>query len=163
VSGWPSFEPERQQSCGSESAGPGTRGKSILKKEGKLTEAERALMNKHPEYSWSILRLLPGLEKASLYALHHHESFNGAGYPAGLKGEEIPIGSRIVSVIDAYDAMISNRCYRKGLSHDEAVRRLLESGGTQFDPVVVKTFIEIAKGEAADVFAATGVSPSAVI
>jgi HD-GYP domain-containing protein (c-di-GMP phosphodiesterase class II) len=52
---------------------------SILKKEGKLTDDERALMNKHPEYSWSILRLLPGLEKASLYALHHHESFNGAG------------------------------------------------------------------------------------
>jgi HD-GYP domain-containing protein (c-di-GMP phosphodiesterase class II) len=136
---------------------------SILKKEGKLTDDERALMNKHPEYSWSILRLLPGLEKASLYALHHHESFNGAGYPAGLKGEEIPIGSRIVSVIDAYDAMISNRCYRRGLSHDEAVQRLLTSGGTQFDPVVVQTFVEIAKEEAADVFAATGVSPSAVI
>ncbi|MGH9539916.1 MAG: HD-GYP domain-containing protein [Terriglobales bacterium] len=136
---------------------------SILKKEGKLTDDERALMNKHPEYSWSILRLLPGLEKASLYALHHHESFNGAGYPAGLKGEEIPIGSRIVSVIDAYDAMISNRCYRRGLSHDEAVQRLLASGGTQFDPVVVQTFVEIAKEEAADVFAATGVSPSAVI
>jgi HD-GYP domain-containing protein (c-di-GMP phosphodiesterase class II) len=136
---------------------------SILKKESKLTDDERALMNKHPEYSWSILRLLPGLEKASLYALHHHESFNGAGYPAGLKGEEIPIGSRIVSVIDAYDAMISNRCYRQGLSHDEAVRRLLESGGTQFDPVVVQTFVEIAKEEAADVFAATGVGPSAII
>ena len=136
---------------------------SILKKEGKLTDDERALMNKHPEYSWSILRLLPGLEKASLYALHHHESFNGAGYPAGLKGEEIPIGSRIVSVIDAYDAMISNRCYRRGLSHDEAVQRLLASGGTQFDPVVVQTFVEIAKEEAAGVFLATGVSPSAVI
>jgi HD-GYP domain-containing protein (c-di-GMP phosphodiesterase class II) len=137
---------------------------SILKKEGKLTDAERALMNKHPEYSWSILRFFPGLEKASLYALHHHESFNGAGYPAGLKGEEIPIGSRIVSVIDAYDAMISNRCYRQGLSHDEAVRRLLESGGgTQFDPVVVRTCVEIAKEEAAAVFAATGVGPSAVI
>jgi HD-GYP domain-containing protein (c-di-GMP phosphodiesterase class II) len=136
---------------------------SILKKEDKLTDSERALMNKHPEYSWSILRLLPGLEKASLYALHHHESFNGAGYPAGLKGEEIPIGSRIVSVIDAYDAMISNRCYRRGLSHDEAVQRLLASGGAQFDPVVVQTFVEISKEEAADVFAATGVGPSAVI
>jgi HD-GYP domain-containing protein (c-di-GMP phosphodiesterase class II) len=136
---------------------------SILKKEGKLTDAERALMNKHPEYSWSILRLLPGLEKASLFALHHHESFNGAGYPAGLEGEEIPIGSRIVSVIDAYDAMVSNRCYRRGLSHEEAVQRLLESGGTQFDPVVVRTFVEIGKEEAADVFAATGVGPSAVI
>jgi HD-GYP domain-containing protein (c-di-GMP phosphodiesterase class II) len=136
---------------------------SILKKEGKLTEDERALMNKHPEYSWSILRLLPGLEKASLFALHHHESLNGAGYPAGLKGEEIPIGSRIVAVIDAYDAMISNRCYRRGLSHDEAVRRLVESGGTQFDPVVVRIFVEIAEEEAADVFAATGVGPTAVI
>jgi HD-GYP domain-containing protein (c-di-GMP phosphodiesterase class II) len=136
---------------------------SILKKEGKLTDDERALMNKHPEYSWSILRLVPGLDKASLYALHHHEGFNGAGYPAGLKGEEIPMESRIVSVIDAYDAMISNRCYRPGLSHDEAVRRLLQSGGTQFDPFVVQTFVEIAKEEADDVFAATGVSPSAVI
>lgn len=136
---------------------------SILKKEGKLTADERALMNKHPEYSWSILRLLPGLEKASLYALHHHESFNGAGYPAGLKGEEIPVGSRIVSVIDAYDAMISNRCYRQGLSHDEAVQRLVASGGTQFDPTVVQIFVDIAKEEAADVFAAIGVGPSAVI
>ena len=88
---------------------------AILKKEGRLTDEERDLMNKHPEYSWSILRLFPGLDKASLYALHHHESYDGKGYPGGLKGQEIPIGSRIVSVIDAYDAMISNRCYRKGL------------------------------------------------
>jgi HD-GYP domain-containing protein (c-di-GMP phosphodiesterase class II) len=136
---------------------------AILKKEGKLTDEERALMNKHPEYSWSILRMFSGLEKASLYALHHHESYNGAGYPGGLKGAEIPIGSRIVSVIDAYDAMISNRCYRKGLSHEEAVKRLMDGGGTQFDPNVVQTFIEIAKQEVADVFAATGASPSAVI
>jgi HD-GYP domain-containing protein (c-di-GMP phosphodiesterase class II) len=136
---------------------------AILKKEGKLTDSERELMNKHPEYSWSILRLLPGLEKASLYALHHHESFNGAGYPAGLKGEEIPIGSRIVSVIDAYDAMISNRCYRRGFGHEEAVRRLVESSGTQFDPAVVRAFVEIAGQEVADVFTATGVAPTAVI
>jgi len=136
---------------------------AILKKEGKLSDEERALMNKHPEYSWSILRMFSGLEKASLYALHHHESYNGSGYPGGLKGEEIPIGSRIVSVIDAYDAMISNRCYRKGLSHEEAVKRLRDGGGTQFDPNVVQTFIEIAKQEVADVFAATGASPSAVI
>ncbi len=136
---------------------------AILKKEGKLTDSERVLMNKHPEYSWSILRLLPGLEKASLYALHHHESFNGAGYPGGLKGEEIPIGSRIVSVIDAYDAMISNRCYRRGFPHEEAVRRLVESSGTQFDPAVIRAFVEIAGQEAADVFIATGVAPTAVI
>ena len=131
---------------------------SILKKEGKLTSEERALMNKHPEYSWSILRMFPGLEKACLYALHHHESYDGNGYPAGLRGEEIPIGSRVVAVIDAYDAMISNRCYRRGLSHEQAVQRLLECGGKQFDPIVVRTFIEIAKHEVADVFAATGTS-----
>jgi len=136
---------------------------SILKKEGKLTDEERALMNKHPEYSWSILRLFPGLDKASLYALHHHESYNGGGYPAGLKGEEIPIGSRIVAVIDAYDAMISNRCYRRGLSHEEAIRRLTGSAGTQFDPAVVQAFVEIAALEVDEVFAATGSSPLAVI
>jgi HD-GYP domain-containing protein (c-di-GMP phosphodiesterase class II) len=136
---------------------------SILKKEGKLTDEERALMNKHPEYSWSILRLFPGLEKASLYALHHHESYNGRGYPGGLKGTEIPIGSRIVAVIDAYDAMISNRCYRKGFPHEEAVRRLVADSGTQFDPVVVQAFVEIAAQEVAEVFAATGISSSAAI
>src|SRR5436853_6907509 len=76
---------------------------AILKKPSKLTEEERAIMNKHPEYSWSILRLFPGLEEASLFALHHHESFEGTGYPGGLKGEEIPLGSRIVSIVDAFD------------------------------------------------------------
>ena len=136
---------------------------AILRKEGKLTDQERALMNKHPEYSWSVLRLFPGLDKASLYALHHHESYDGRGYPGGLRGDEIPIGSRIVAVIDAYDAMISNRCYRKGLSHEEAVRRLKTTEGTQFDPAVVRAFLEIAEHEVTEVFAATGASPAAVI
>jgi HD-GYP domain-containing protein (c-di-GMP phosphodiesterase class II) len=136
---------------------------AILKKDGKLTDDERAVMNKHPEYSWSILRLFPGLDKASLYALHHHESYDGKGYPGGLKGEEIPVGSRIVSVIDAYDAMISNRCYRKGVSHEEAVRRLIAGSGSQFDPLVVQAFVEIAEQEIEEVFAATGSSPTAVI
>jgi HD-GYP domain-containing protein (c-di-GMP phosphodiesterase class II) len=136
---------------------------AILKKQGPLTPEERALINRHPEYSWSILRLFPDLEGASLYALHHHESIDGTGYPAGLKGSDIPLVSRIVSVIDAYDAMISNRCYRKGLPHTEAVRRLLESSGTQFDLDVVHTFIPIAEKEAADVFAAAGTSTTAAL
>ena len=136
---------------------------SILKKEGKLTDEERAQMNKHPEYSWSILRLFPGLDKASLYALHHHESYNGRGYPGGLKAGEIPIGSRIVAVIDAYDAMISNRCYRKGFPHEEAIRRLVADSGAQFDPIGVQAFGEIAGQEVADVFLATGTSSSAII
>src|SRR5579862_1489311 len=134
---------------------------AILKKQGPLTAEERAVINRHPEYSWSILRLFPDLQDASLYALHHHENVDGTGYPAGLKGSDIPLVSRIVSVIDAYDAMISNRCYRKGLPHAEAIRRLLESAGTQFDPDVVQAFIPIAEQESADVFAAAGTSSSA--
>lgn len=136
---------------------------AILKKPSKLTDEERALMNKHPEYSWSILRLIPGLEQASLFALHHHESYDGAGYPGGLKGEEIPLGSRIVSVIDAFDAMISNRCYRKGLPHQEALRRLHADSGTQFDPMVVECFSRIAEAEVEEVFAATKTSPQVVL
>jgi HD-GYP domain-containing protein (c-di-GMP phosphodiesterase class II) len=136
---------------------------AILKKAGPLTIDERAIINRHPEYSWSILRLLPGLQDASLYALHHHENFDGSGYPAKLKANEIPVVSRIVSVIDAYDAMISNRCYRQGLSHDEAVRRLVASSGTQFDSQVVNVFLPIAEQEVADVFAAAGTSTAAVL
>ena len=136
---------------------------AILKKPGPLTAEERTLMNKHPEYSWSILRLVPGLEQASLYALHHHESVDGSGYPAHLKGPDIPLVSRIVCVIDAYDAMISHRCYRKGLGHEEAARRLRASAGTQFDASVVQVFLPIAEAEAGAVFAAAGTSTSAVL
>src|SRR5271155_3827189 len=136
---------------------------AILKKPGPLTPEERALINRHPEYSWSILRLFPGLEEASLYALHHHESMDGTGYPAGLKGTDIPLVSRIICVIDAFDAMVSNRCYRQGLPHGEAIARLVRSSGTQFDPGVVEAFIPIAEQEAAAVFAAAGTSMSAVL
>jgi HD-GYP domain-containing protein (c-di-GMP phosphodiesterase class II) len=136
---------------------------AILKKAGPLTPEERALINRHPEYSWSILRQFPGLEEASLYALHHHESMDGTGYPAGLKGSDIPLVSRIISAIDAFDAMVSNRCYRQGLAHSEAIGRLLRSSGTQFDPDVLQAFIPIAEREAADVFAAAGTSMSAAL
>lgn len=136
---------------------------AVLKKAGPLTPEERALINRHPEYSWSILRLFPGLEEASLYALHHHESMDGSGYPAGLKGNDIPLVSRIICVIDAFDAMVSNRCYRQGLPHSEAIARLVRSSETQFDPGVVQAFIPIAEQEADDVFAAAGTSMSAVL
>ena len=107
--------------------------------------------------------MFSGLEQASLYALHHHESVDGKGYPAGLKGHDIPLVSRIVCVIDAYDAMVSNRCYRKGLPHDEAIRRLLNSSGTQFDCEVVQIFIPIAEQDASEVFAAAGTSATAAL
>jgi HD-GYP domain-containing protein (c-di-GMP phosphodiesterase class II) len=131
---------------------------AILKKPGRLEPEEYALMKKHPEYGWAVLRMLPGFERAALDILHHHESFDGTGYPAGLKETEIPIVSRIVSVIDAFDAMVSSRPYRKGLPFEEAVRRLILASGTQFDPVVVQCFLSFAQSEMATVFAAAGTS-----
>jgi HD-GYP domain-containing protein (c-di-GMP phosphodiesterase class II) len=131
---------------------------AILHKPGKLDSEEYALIKKHPEYGWAVLRNLPGFENAALDILHHHESLDGSGYPAGLKGTEIPIVSRIVCVIDAFDAMVSSRPYRRGLPLEEAARRLRESSGTQFDPEVVKTFLHFAEAETREVFAAAGVA-----
>jgi HD-GYP domain-containing protein (c-di-GMP phosphodiesterase class II) len=136
---------------------------SILRKPERLDPEEYALMKKHPEYGWAVLRMLPGFERAALDILHHHESFDGKGYPAGLKGTEIPVVSRIVSVIDAFDAMVSSRPYRKGLPYEEAVRRLTEASGTQFDPLVVQSFLSFAEAEMSPVFAAAGTSVSSAL
>jgi len=136
---------------------------AILKKPARLDADEYALMKKHPEYGWAVLRMLPGFERAALDILHHHENFDGTGYPAGLRELEIPVVSRIVSVIDAFDAMVSSRPYRVGLPHQEAVRRLIESSGTQFDPAVVQCFISFAQAEMAIVFAAAGTSVSSAL
>jgi len=136
---------------------------AILKKPGKLDAEEYALMKKHPEYGWAVLRMLPGFERAALDILHHHESVDGRGYPAGLKGNEIPVVSRIVCVIDAFDAMVSSRPYRVGLPFAEAVRRLNESSGTQFDATVVQSFLSFAEAEMSPVFAAAGTSVSSAL
>ena len=136
---------------------------AILRKPARLDPEECALMKKHPEYGWAVLRMLPGFERAALDILHHHESFDGKGYPAGLKDSEIPVVSRIVCVIDAFDAMVSSRPYRKGLPYEEAVRRLSEASGTQFDPVVVRTFLSFAQAEMSTVFAAAGTSVSSAL
>jgi HD-GYP domain-containing protein (c-di-GMP phosphodiesterase class II) len=132
----------------------------ILNKPGKLTQEEYELVKRHPEFGWTVIRNLPGLEQTSLYVLHHHENFDGTGYPAKLKNSEIPIGSRIVSVIDAFDAMVSSRPYRKGLPLEEAFRRLNEASGTQFDPAVIKSFIPIAESEMPSVLQAVGITES---
>jgi len=129
---------------------------SILNKNGPLTDDERAVMNKHPEYGWGVLRLFPALMQTSLITLHHHESFNGNGYPGKLRNSEIPLGARIVTVIDSFDAMVSDRPYRKGLPSEEAKRRLVQSSGTQFDPAVVKCFLAIVDSELPGVRAAMG-------
>jgi HD-GYP domain-containing protein (c-di-GMP phosphodiesterase class II) len=131
---------------------------AILKKPSKLTAEEYAVIQKHPEYGWAVLRVVPGFERVSLFVLHHHEAYDGTGYPAKLRGDEIPIGSRIVSVMDSFDAMISSRPYRRGLPMEEAIRRLEAGIGTQFDPVVTPQFIAMASSGASTVFDATGAS-----
>jgi putative nucleotidyltransferase with HDIG domain len=136
---------------------------AILNKPARLTDEEYALMKKHPEYGWAVLRQIPGMERASLIILHHHESFDGTGYPGNLKAEEIPMGSRIVSVIDAFDAMVSSRPYREGMPFEEAERRLLKATGTQFDPLVISSFLPHARAEMSAVFAAAGTTISAAL
>jgi HD-GYP domain-containing protein (c-di-GMP phosphodiesterase class II) len=136
---------------------------AILRKPAKLTDEEYAVIKKHPEYGWAVLRAVPGFERVSLFVLHHHEAFDGKGYPAGLRGDEIPIGSRIVSVMDSFDAMVSSRPYRKGLPLEEAIKRLDADTGKQFDPIVTPRFIALARDGASTVFDATGASLAAAL
>ena len=124
---------------------------SILNKPGKLTPEERAIMEKHSEYGWAILRGIPGFQQTSLLVLHHHERIDGKGYPSGLKGEETPLGSRIVCIVDSFDAMISDRSYRKGLPVEEAFRRLRADSGTQFDANIVEVFTRFAMNDLSEV------------
>jgi HD-GYP domain-containing protein (c-di-GMP phosphodiesterase class II) len=119
----------------------------ILKKPGKLTHDEETIMRKHPEYGWAVLKNIPGCQQASLLILHHHEMWHGGGYPAGLKGEDIPLGARIVSLTDAFDAMTTDRCYRKGMSTDKALSILERFAGTQFDPEIVPIFADFVRAE----------------
>ena len=124
---------------------------AILHKPGPLTPAERRVMDLHPEYGWAVLRLFPDLHLAGLFALHHHEKLDGTGYPGRLRGNEIPIGARIVAVVDAFDAMVSDRCYRGGIGVEQAAARLITDSGSHFDPDVVRHFVPLALQGAAEV------------
>ncbi|MEW6064291.1 MAG: HD domain-containing phosphohydrolase [Bacillota bacterium] len=115
---------------------------SILLKPGPLTEKEWEEMKKHPEIGCRIAQNTPELAFIAEYILCHHERWDGRGYPSGLKGEEIPLLSRILAVADAFDAMTNDRPYRKAMSREEALAELERNAGTQFDPEVVSAFIE---------------------
>jgi len=115
----------------------------ILRKEGPLTEEEWEVMRKHPAYGREILQDLQFLKGALDVVYHHHERFDGKGYPEGLRGHKIPYLARIFSVVDAFDAMISDRPYRKGMGVKEALRELARNRGTQFDPDIVDAFIQL--------------------
>lgn len=119
----------------------------LLKKPGKLTEEEMAVMRTHTESGYQILRAADEYSSLAEDALCHHEYYDGNGYPNKLKGEEIPLFSRIISVADAYDSMMSDRPYRKALTQGQAIQELLTYSGSQFDPKIVDVFVtKVLKG-----------------
>ncbi len=115
----------------------------ILLKPGKLTDDEMAQMRHHPLIGANILKPVAFPWPITPVVRHHHEHYNGAGYPAGLKGEEIPLLARILTAADAFEAMIADRPYRKGRTEEEAIEELRRCSGTHFDPRVVEAFIEV--------------------
>ncbi len=121
---------------------------SILWKPGKLNPEEKEMMSKHPEISAQIIGDLKGLKRAREYVRHHHEFFDGSGYPDHLKGDDIPLGARIILVSDAYDAMTTDRPYRKAVGHAGAIVELKKLKGSQFDPTVVDAFLSIGEESA---------------
>jgi putative nucleotidyltransferase with HDIG domain len=116
----------------------------VLNKPGPLDVKEWEKIKSHPELSATIVGHVPSLISCLPAIRHHHERWDGNGYPYGLKGEEIPIGARILSVADSFDAMTSARPYRGPLSYSEALRELKRGAGNQFDPGLVEAFIPIA-------------------
>jgi two-component system cell cycle response regulator len=109
----------------------------ILQKPGPLDEREWSVMRRHPEWGADMVSRVPGLEELAQLVGAHHERWDGRGYPLGLRGEAIPLASRVISVCDAFEAMVSRRPYRAPLSVDSALRELLAGSGSQFDPNVV--------------------------
>jgi two-component system, cell cycle response regulator len=115
----------------------------ILDKPTTLSDGEWQAIGEHPRIGQVILEQASGLRDAIPVVLHHHERFNGGGYPHGLKGNEIPLGARIVAVADAYHAMVHERPYKGAVNHAKALEELRNHAGTQFDPAVVKVFCSV--------------------
>jgi response regulator RpfG family c-di-GMP phosphodiesterase len=114
----------------------------ILGKKGNLDSWEVDVVRRHPQKGVEILKPIKQLGPLLPAILHHHESWDGSGYPHGLKGEDIPLYARIITVADTYDAIISSRPYRSASSHEDAVAELMNCAGSQFDPRVVQAFVE---------------------
>lgn len=116
--------------------------RSVLAKSTELTSSERAKIQKHPTLGSDLILRAPFLPEVATIVKHHHEHFNGAGYPDGLAGKSIPVGARILAVIDSFDAMIADRPYRRALSARETLARLEQAKGTQLDPEIVDQFVD---------------------
>jgi len=119
----------------------------ILNKDTSLTKNEKNIIKKHPQIGAEIIRPVRFLRESIPIILYHHERFDGLGYSAGLKGKTIPLGARIVAVVDVYEALICDRPYRKAYNKEEALKIISDGSGTQFDPKIVKIFLEIMNPE----------------
>ena len=115
----------------------------ILFKPGPLTEEEWQQMQRHCEIGHQIASTVPDLEPIADLILKHHEQWDGKGYPLSLSGREIPLSCRILTIVDAYDAMVSHRPYRKAMFKEDALAELKRCSGTQFDPGLVEGFIKV--------------------
>jgi HD-GYP domain-containing protein (c-di-GMP phosphodiesterase class II) len=116
---------------------------TILCKSGPLSDLEWIVMRSHPHVGAKIVEPIPFMGEAVEIVRSHHERYDGTGYPAGLRGEEIPLGARVFAIADAFDAMTSDRPYRRALPVDEAIDDLRACAGTQFDPACVKAFADL--------------------
>ena len=116
---------------------------SILMKPASLTEVEWTMMKSHPGIAFEMLSNIPFLKHALEIPMYHHEWWNGQGYPRGLSGGEIPLAARIFSVADVWDALLSNRPYRKAWTRDQAANYLRELRGKQFDPEITDLFLSL--------------------
>lgn len=121
---------------------------AILHKNGPLTEEERAIIQRHPQDAYNMLKRIAYLKDALEIPYCHHEKWDGMGYPRGLKGEEIPLSARMFAIVDVFDALVSDRPYRKALPREEVIEFLAKQSGTHFDPRVADAFIRMLKFEA---------------
>src|SRR3954467_4615973 len=115
----------------------------VLRKEGRLDPAELDQIREHPKIGARILLRMAALREAIPYVLYHHERWDGNGYPSGKAGEEIPVEARVLAIADAFDAMTSDRPYRRALTRDEALAEVERCAGTQFDPRITRVFLEL--------------------
>jgi response regulator RpfG family c-di-GMP phosphodiesterase len=123
---------------------------AVLNKPGKLNEEEWNLIQQHPVVAGRILGPIPELSDIIDIIVHHHERYNGSGYPDGLEGNSIPLGARILAVADTYDALTSRRPYRDSLTIEEAYRIIEEAAGTYLDPVIARAFLNLKRGVKAE-------------
>lgn len=120
-------------------------GEDVLLKPGKLTDQEYQIIKTHTEKGYRIVMASSGLDSVAKTVLTHHERWDGKGYPLGLKRKEIPLSSRIISVVDAYDAMTNNRIYKNAIKKEDAIKEIENSKGTQFDPAIATLFVQMMK------------------